>query len=155
LISSLPAPGRTSLRWIIDRVPFGGEGGEIGAFAEPGNAQFDRPGPGFPVAVALGRAGRPSARHGARRFWRQPRAPSAARRRNQSSREADPRQGSSPNARRFIISSVIAGSSVALRIATQPYRRIASDHRKLLPLSGSCRHRLVCLCSPPQSLANE
>ena len=38
----------------------------------------------------------------------------------------------STNARRIIISSVIGGSSVALRFATRPSRRTVNDHRKLL-----------------------
>ena len=37
---------------------------------------------------------------------------------------------------RFIISSVIGGSSVALRIATRPCRRIANDRRKPLARYG-------------------
>src|SRR5271166_2197612 len=43
----------------------------------------------------------------------------------------------STNARRFIISSVIGGSSVALRFATRPYRRIANDRRNPLARYGA------------------
>src|SRR5271166_5374148 len=43
----------------------------------------------------------------------------------------------STNARRFIISSVIGGSSVTLRFATRPYRRIANDRRNPLARYGA------------------
>ena len=48
----------------------------------------------------------------------------------------------STSARRFIISSVIGGSSVALRFATQPYRRTANGRRKPLARYGAMESAL-------------
>ena len=56
----------------------------------------------------------------------------------------------STNARRFIISSVIGGSSVALRFATRPYRRITNDRRKPLARYGAMRARFASVFATPR-----
>jgi hypothetical protein len=49
----------------------------------------------------------------------------------------------SMSARRFIISSVISGSSVALSVATRSYRGITDDHRKRALVEGALREWLA------------